>query len=427
MKPLGLRLLLTSTAVALLNACGASPPSSLPAAGPEGGGPAARGIPDRATFNVLHDFGDSSSNDGLVPLAKLTSVDGVLFGTTEDGGSFTLCSTTGCGTVFSVTTSGKEQVVYNFGSASGDGLNPSADLTDVSSTLYGTTQAGGAHGEGTVYSITSGKEQVVYSFGTTSNDGSEPMGGLLDIKGTLYGTTYHGGAYSHGTVFSVTPKGKERVLYSFGHDYYDAAYPSTDLLAVGGTLYGTTFSGGANQAGTVFGVTRAGKERIVHSFGGSSSGDGSYPESDLIEAGGVLYGTTGSGGAHNDGTVFSMSTHGKEQIIYSFGAKSGDGTEPGAGLLSVGGTMYGTTSRGGNGKGCPYQSGCGTVFSVDGSGMESILYSFSMGQNAKDGAYPSTDLVSVNGVLYGTTPKGGTGNCQFGLVDGCGTVFAVNP
>ena len=122
-----------------------------------------------------------------------------------------------------------------------------------------------------------------------------------------------------------------------------------------------------------------------------------------------------------------MSTRGKERIIYSFGAHSGDGTAPVAGLLNIRGTMYGTTARGGSGKGCPYQSGCGTVFSVDGSGAESILYSFSMGKSAKDGAYPGADLISVDSLLYGVTSKGGTGDCEFGLVPGCGTVFAVSP
>jgi uncharacterized repeat protein (TIGR03803 family) len=427
MKPLALRLLLTCTALALLNACGRSQPDNLPPARPEGGGPATRGIPNRAAFKVLHDFGVGSYQDGVLPLAKLTNLDGVLFGTTEDGGLFTYCSTTGCGTVFSITTAGKEQVVHRFGSTYRDGTNPSADLTNVGGALYGTTQEGGAHNDGTVYSIASGKERVIYSFGTASNDGSGPMGGLVNINGTLYGTTYYGGAHSNGTVFSVTRKGKERVLYSFGQDDKDAVYPDADLLDVHGTLYGTTLVGGEDGEGTVFGVTTTGKERIVHSFGGSSSlRDGSYPYSSLIELNGLLYGTTRSGGAHREGTVFSVSIRGKERIVYSFGADASDGSEPRAGLLSAGRTIYGTTAEGGSGKGCPYARGCGTVFSLDASGGESTLYSFSMAHYAKDGASPG-GLISVNGVLYGTASEGGTGNCEFGSVLGCGTVFAVNP
>lgn len=81
-----------------------------------------------------------------------------------------------------------------------------------------------------------------------------------------------------------------------------------------------------------------------------------------------------------------------------------------AGLLAVGGTLYGTTSAGGaNGKG-------GTVFSISPSGSESILHSFGQGT---DGADPLAGLINVKGTLYGTTSSGGT--------SGDGTVFAITP
>lgn len=430
MKPIGADLLLTTALLAVLSGCGGSQPGNLPPANMGSNPPDLREIPNRSAFKVLHNFDDVSYNDGVMPLAKLANVGGVLYGTTQLGGSASqgLCFGSLCGTVFSITTAGKEQLVYSFGSTYEDGINPSADLIDVNGMLYGTTQYGGAFGRGTIYSVsTTGKEQVIYSFGTVANDGSEPTSGLLSFKGTLYGTTYSGGDYSEGTIFSITAKGKELVLHSFGRNSYDGGNPYADLVAVRGTLYGTTYSGGEYGKGTIFGVTTSGKERILHSFGGSpSSSDGADPEGSLIAVNGLLYGTTSSGGAYRDGTVFESSLSGKEQLIYSFGAHSGDGAFPAAGLLDVGGALYGTTVRGGGGTG-PCQAGCGSVFSVAVSGKERILYSFSSETNAKDGAYPRAGLIVVNSLLYGTTSEGGTGACSSGGTPGCGTVFAIKP
>jgi uncharacterized repeat protein (TIGR03803 family) len=86
-------------------------------------------------------------------LADLINVEGTLYGTTVIGGAS--CGSyhiTGCGVVFSITPSGNETVLHNFGSK-GDGAYPGAALLDVNGTLYGTTVNGGANGDGTVFSI----------------------------------------------------------------------------------------------------------------------------------------------------------------------------------------------------------------------------------------------------------------------------------
>ncbi len=109
---------------------------------------------------------------------------------------------------------------------------------------------------GTVFSIgRHGHEQVLHSFGSTARDGAIPAAGLVNLNGTLYGTTDSGGAHRSGTVFSITRDGVETVLYSFGTVPGDGAYPLAGLTAVGATLYGTTSSGGANGRGTVFSIT----------------------------------------------------------------------------------------------------------------------------------------------------------------------------
>jgi uncharacterized repeat protein (TIGR03803 family) len=326
-----------SAAAALLAGCGESqPPLSVSAAGlaPQ------QSLTSRA-YNRLHEFGNSAG-DGTNPYAGLIVVKGTLYGTTLSGGS------SNSGTVFAITKTGEETVLHSFSgsafSSSDDGAQPAAALIDVNGTLYGTTYAGGAHlcggvTCGTVFSITtSGTEKVLYSFGERPHDGEYPQAALLDVGGTLYGTTSQGGKYGRGTVFIISTAGKERVLYSFGASgYHDGTDPSS-LIDAGGTLYGTTEKGGDGTSGTVFSITKFGRENLVYSFNGS---DGSQPIAALIDVKGVLYGTTFMGGVENVGAVFSVTTSGEEEVLHSF--RSQAGKHPYAGLVEAGGTLYGTT------------------------------------------------------------------------------------
>jgi uncharacterized repeat protein (TIGR03803 family) len=171
-------------------------------------------------------------------------------------------------------------------------------------------------------------ERVLHSF--TGADGADPQASLLDVAGTLYGTTYDGGAYGGGTVFSITTTGKERVLHSFGHGR-DGAYPLASLIEANGTLYGTTFYGGASRHGTVFSLSTDGEESVLHSFG-STYTDGSLPASNLIDVDGTFYGTTVDGGGLHAclnfgcGTVYSISSTGSERVVYSFSKAGSSGS-----------------------------------------------------------------------------------------------------
>ncbi len=209
-------------------------------------------ITPSGTETVLHSF--RGSGDGEFPLAGLVNVKGTLYGTTVYGGA------NNDGTVFSITPSGTEDVLYSFKGAP-DGQRPYAGLINVKGTLYGTTHLGGANcspsgGCGTVFAITaSGTETVLYSFKGGSGDGEYPYAGLINVKSTLYGTTIEGGAAGVGTVFSTTPSGTETVLHSFGGSG-DGEYPYYGgLINVKGTLYGTTYYGGTHGDGTVFSIT----------------------------------------------------------------------------------------------------------------------------------------------------------------------------
>jgi len=205
------------------------------------------------------------------------------------------------------------------------------------------------------------------------------------------------------------------------------------LVDVGGTLYGTTYSGGANGLGTVFKITPKGVAIVLHSFG--SSGDGANPSAGLIDVGGILYGTTEKGGTGSCtggcGTVFKITTKGAEAVLYSFKGDS-DGANPTASLTNVDGALYGTTKSGGPGN-CQILGtvGCGTLFKITTKGVKTVLYSFKGGE---DGAYPEdASLIDVAGALYGTTAFGGTGICTELYVNGditvngsgCGTVFKI--
>jgi uncharacterized repeat protein (TIGR03803 family) len=222
----------------------------------------------------------------------LTNVNGTLYGVTDDLG------VDGYGTVFSVTTTGEKKVLYSFGGGSG-GADPLAGLTNVNGTLYGTTYSGGSgclsYGCGTVFSVTTtGTEKVLYSFsGASDGDGTEPFASLTNVNGTLYGTTAGGGVNGNGTVFSVTVAGEERVLYGFAGGS-DGVQPWAALINVKGTLYGTTVGGGVNGYGTIFSVTTTGAERVRYSF--DSGSDGAYPYAGLIKVNSTLYGTTSQGG-----------------------------------------------------------------------------------------------------------------------------------
>lgn len=355
--------------------------------------------------------------DGAHPSAPLEVLNGILYGTTSSGGN--RCGRNGCGTVFSLTTGGKERVLYRF--VGGNKVLPSG-LIALKDRLYGTTDYGGTgcngEGCGTVFSVTpAGKERVIYRF-KGGADGRNPFG-LTELNGLLYGTTFGGGSGCSGgcgTVFSITTAGKKVVLYSFKGGS-DGSGPTARVVALNGALYGTTDFGGsgcsAYGCGTVFRVSTAGKERVLYDFGEASNGFGAQPGA-LTALNGTLYGTTtygGTGCASGCGTIYSVTTTGTENLLHNFSGPPYDGQGPN-GLSVLNGVLYGTTEFGGNG--CAI--GCGTIFSVTTTGDESVLYSF----ETHTGAFPAARMTRMSGTLYGTTTSGGSPHRD-------GTVFAFTP
>ena len=152
---------------------------------------------------------------------------------------------------FRVTTTGKEHVLYSF-KGPPDGSAPMTELTAIGGDFYGTTSGGGKYITGTVFELSaSGSERVLYAFGSRPNDGQFPTSPLTVVKGSFYGVTGAGGSGQSGIVFAVMPSGKARTLHNFGRGT-DGELPNGRLIVSGNTLLGTTQYGGINRYGTVF-------------------------------------------------------------------------------------------------------------------------------------------------------------------------------
>jgi uncharacterized repeat protein (TIGR03803 family) len=304
----------------------------------------------------------SSCADGTDPRGPaVQALNGSFYGTTWGGGPFSRP-----GTIFKITTSGTLTTLYTFCALSGctDGEAPFGGLIQaLNGTLYGTTSAGGAHGGGTIFDIKSsgGALTTLYNFCALSMcaDGSSSEATLIQgTDNSLYGTTFGGGSFSYyGTAFKITTTGTFTSLHSF--DGTDGDEPIGGLIqAIDGNYYGTTQTDGTYGYGTVFEITSGGTFTPLYNFCAvSSCPDGSFPQARLIQGtDGNLYGTTLEGGAHGDGTVFSITTGGTLTTLHSFDGT--DGNQPWAGLVQdTNGTFYGTTYSGGS-------SNLGTVFSL---------------------------------------------------------------
>ena len=402
------------------------------------------------SLRTLYNF--TGGSGGGNPFASVViGSDGVLYGTTDGG-------TTSNGTVFSLTPPASpggawtEAVLHSFAGAPNDGANPFAPVViGHGGVLYGTTNVGGTSNNGTVFSLTppasaggAWTETVLHSFDGSPNDGADAQAGVvIGDNGVLYGTTTGGGIFACpfggcGTVFALRPPPSpggswtETELHAFR--YTDGGTPVGGVVIGSGMLYGTTSIGGGFANGTAFSLTPPATpgdswtETTLHNFG-STSADGTEPRAGVvIGSGGVLYGTTFTGGLLGAGKVFSLtppaSSGGSwtETVLCNFGGSDHAALNPASALvIGSGGALYGTTQDGGSTSSSCGFMGCGTIFvltppgSAGGTWTESILLYF----DATDGAEPFTGVVIGRGALYGTTAYGGTANS--------GTVFSLTP
>jgi uncharacterized repeat protein (TIGR03803 family) len=224
---------------------------------------------------VLYSF-PNYTDDGSKPSSLILGSDGNFYGTTFIGGN------SNYGTVFRITPAGAETVLYSFLGGS-DGELPSASLAEGNDgNFYGTTPFGGGSGDGTIFRITpTGEETVLYSFRGGTANGANPYTALVQgDDGSFYGTTQAGGNENSnpcgggcGSLFKITPSGNETVLYLFAGSTTDGALPAGSLVqGSDGNFYGTTSAGGQFDGGTVFQITPAGVLTVLHSFAGAQNG-----------------------------------------------------------------------------------------------------------------------------------------------------------
>jgi uncharacterized repeat protein (TIGR03803 family) len=384
--------------------------------------------------------------DGWRPMSGMILDGGNLYGTTAVGGPLPCNNSNGCGTVFKIDPATSTETILYYFTGINNGYQPEAGVLLRGSTLYGTTLYGGVSDAGTVYKLSlSGQETLLYSFrcanyGYPCPRGSSPESVPLVENGYVIGTTASGGAYNLGTVFRVSQGGTETVLHSFSGTQGDGSTPFPGLIRdANGNLYGTTYTGGSPTlcynpqgfgCGTVFKVDTKGVLSIVYTFTGPTQGDGAFPYGALtLDSAGNLYGTTlygGTGGCpyapFGCGTVFKVDPAGNETVLHSFTSANGDGDSPVGVVLGPNGRLYGTANGGGSSLCNGY--GCGMIYSLDpSSGEEAILFTFDGGA---DGGFPTGPMILDRSGkrLFGVTISGGDlSHCS----TGCGTVFELTP
>ncbi len=301
------------------------------------------------------------------------------------------------------------------GASSSNGLSGRGEMLLANDgNFYVAQSAGGSGGAGAVMRVApDGTTVVVHGFKGDTTEAALPYAGLIQANdGNLYGTSYAGGTNSAGTVYRVGLDGSYATVYAFDAKNKGGYRPYAGVVqGPDGALYGTTLQGGTGNTGTLFRVTLAGVHTELLSFTGAN---GASPEGQLVVgADGALYGTTMTGGANDRGTVFKVTTSGTYTLLYSFDSINtfnavGDGTNasganPRAGLrLGADGNFYGTAYQAGT-------TGYGTVFRVTPAGALTVLHTF--GGTPSDGSRPlGAVTVMPDGTLYGTTSLGGSGN-----------------
>jgi len=294
--------------------------------------------------SILHRFTDETNDGGLPYTSLIRDKAGNLYGTTETGGTFET------GTVFKLSPTGKITLLYSFTAGNDGGIPAGGLIQDAAGNLYGTTELGGTSGLGSVFKVSpTGKETVLHSF--AGADGALPYltSLVMDAKGNLYGVTQQGGASNFGVVYKLSKSGKFTVLHSFAGGTSDGCEIfGTPAMDKSGNLYGTAEACGAFSEGMVWKVSSKGIETVLHNFHDSDLNDGAFPYAGVIlGTNGTLYGVTIVGGNPGYGTVYELSTSGGITILHNFAGT--DGVNPYGGVIrDANGNLYGTTFNGGS-------------------------------------------------------------------------------
>jgi uncharacterized repeat protein (TIGR03803 family) len=367
-----------------------------------------------ATYQTLYSF--TGGSDGARPRSGLVmDAAGNLYGTTPMGGTSNL------GTLFRLAPDGTFTLLHGFAGGRDGAVPTAAALTlDSHGTIYGMTEQGGVANGGTAYRFRNGKITILHSFGV-GEDSYWPQSGLLmQPDGSLVGTASAGGGagcpyYGCGTIFRLAPDGTETILHAFAGDSSDGAGPTgTPVRDRMGNLYGTTWTGGGHNEGTVYKVAPDGTESILYNFADTAS----YPYQGLaIDRRGNLFGTTVRTFNEFAGTVFEIDARGRESNVLSFLNGPGYGTGLTGLLTDRRGNLYGTLAEGGGNQtgDCTDAGGCGAFFVITPDRQITVLHGF----GGTDGEIPYGSVITDGrGNFFGTTMSDGRNND--------GTIFRIS-
>jgi uncharacterized repeat protein (TIGR03803 family) len=364
------------------------------------------------TYTPLYTYPNTDSGDSGITWPSLLSQgqNGELYSTIQSNGAYTY------GSVYTMTTAGKYTLLYSFCAEGAPcaltGAYPTGGVTlGFDGNLWGTTEDGGKDSAGTVFKMTpAGTLTLVYSFTNGKDDSAPNFTVLQGQDGNMYGVSEEQYNGQYGSFFKLTTKGKISP-HPFG--YTNGESPSLPAQGTDLNFYGTTQYGGnaSCECGVVYKATATGKITVLHDFTGyvsSTEYDGSRPIGVLVQgADGDFYGTTYTGGANNLGTVFKISSSGTYTLLHSFAGVPTDGSSPIAGLtVGTNGNFYGTTAYGGS-------ANYGALYEITPAGAETVLYSFCT-VNCNDGFSPTTPMVlHTDGNFYGNTAGSSLGGSVF--------------
>jgi uncharacterized repeat protein (TIGR03803 family) len=366
------------------------------------------------TYTSLYAYPGTDNNTSGITWPGLMSQgqDGAYYGTIQTNGAFN------AGSVYKMTTNGAYGLIYSFcaegGHCTTTGSFPDGGVTlGTDGNFYGTTQDGGANGDGTVFKITPGSTLTTlwnFTEGLTSqhlkDEGFPWYPPLLGQDGNFYGVDSGGYNTDYGVFYKMTSKG---ALTPHQFVYTNGAGPNLAVQSTDGNFYGTTQLGGdpTCKCGVVYKATAAGKITVLHAFKGYPT-DGNRPLGMLVQGtDGNFYGTTYNGGAKNIGTLFKITPAGAFSLLYSFNGNPSDGALPWTGMtLATDGNLYGVTAVGGT-------KNAGVVYKLTPAGNVSILYNFCT-VSCYDGIYPETPIMQhTDGKFYGNTAGNSLGGAVF--------------
>ncbi len=300
--------------------------------------------PDGSGYAVLADL--AGAPGPVTPRGGVVNDGARLYGVSAAGGA------NGAGTVYALNFDGSGLVVlHDFQGSPFDLSGPQSRLLVVGATLFGTASGGGTSGCGGIYSLaTAGGSYAVHADLAGGMGGCAPTGELTSDGTRLYGMIPNGGTASSGYVYTLNLDGSGfSTLYDLAGGTSEGAAPAGGLVwsSEFGMFFGLTSAGGANGVGVVFAITDIGFYYPVHDFAGSPF-DGAGPTGSLALAGDVLYGTTASGGASNAGTLFTIELGGPLEVLAEFPGAPGPVAPAGGGApLMIGNDLFGLSQAGG--------------------------------------------------------------------------------